>query len=77
MSVRPSKKSRKKRNNAETNGHSPLTNGSTSHHDEHGNGDVHSHSHSHSLLLGSHSHGEEGHIEEHEKIIEALRGGGK
>ncbi|KIM75103.1 hypothetical protein PILCRDRAFT_79410 [Piloderma croceum F 1598] len=75
MSLRRSKSS--KTGDGGGNGHTPLTNGSAAgHHDEHSDADAHSHSHSHSIF-SSHSHGEEGHLQGHEKIIEALRGGGK
>lgn len=75
MSLRRSKSS--KSGNGETNGHAPPTNGSAAaHHDEHEHSDSDAHSHSHSIF-SSHSHGEEGHLQAHEKIMEALRGGGK
>jgi len=71
MSLRPSKKSSKS-SKREANG-----DGSASRHEEHShdhsNGGADSHSHS---LFGSHSHGEESNIEEHEKIMQALQGGG-
>jgi len=56
------------------NGHAKLSNGHT--HPEHDDGDAHSHTHSHSIF-GSHSHGEDGHIEGHEKIMQALQGSGE
>lgn len=68
MSLRRSKTSAA--TNGGPNGHAKLTNGSASH--GHSEGNAHEHS-----IFSSHSHGEEGNIEEHEKILEALRGGGK